>query len=159
MGTHNRGHIGAMPPKDITQEELEAFRAFVNRLPHGKDLELVVLKAHLLIEERLNALIAARLKNPASLLAEERFESYYRIRLAQSFFPPDFHPWLWKALLTLNKVRNRVAHSVAPKGFEGLIDEIISTVPGDFGKEGSSRQERFELTLWSLFYAVSELVE
>jgi hypothetical protein len=148
-----------MSPKDISRNELEAFRAFVNRLPHGKDLELVVLKAHLLIEERLNALIAERLKHPGSLLGEERFESYYRIRLAQSFFPPGFQPWLWKALLMLNKLRNRVAHSVAPKGLEDLIDELIATLPGDFGKGGETRQERFELTLWALFNAVSELVE
>ena len=42
-----------MPDRDITDRQLKAFRRFLERLPHGKELDLVILKAHLLIEEQV----------------------------------------------------------------------------------------------------------
>lgn len=117
----------------------------------------MILKAHLLIEEQVNALIQERLKNPAVLLGEERFESSYRISLAQSFFAPDFKPWLWHALKQLNKLRNRIAHKIEPKGINDIIDDLVGSIPG--GMDALTRQRRFDFALWSLFDAVSELVE
>lgn len=147
-----------MPDKHITDRQGKAFWRFLELLPHGKELDLVILKAHLLIEEQVNALINERLKNSSVILEEERFESYYRICLAQSFFAPDFQPWLWRALKQMNKLRNRVAHRIEPKGIDNLIEDIIKSVPFKYGV-GSTRQERFEFALWSLFDAVSELVD
>src|SRR5260221_9560091 len=100
-----------MPSAKITRRRIEAFKRFLVLLPHGRELDLVILKAHLLIEEQINALVAERLRNAPVLLNEERFESYYRICLAQSFFPSDFQPWLWHALRQLSKLRNRIAHN------------------------------------------------
>jgi hypothetical protein len=148
-----------MPAGDITDRQLRAFRRFLERLPHGKELDLVILKAHLLIGEQVNALLQERLKNPSVLLGEERFESFYRICAAQAFFTPDFQPWLWHALRQLNKLRNRVAHHIEPKRIDNLIDDLIRSIPGDIGKGAPTGQERFEFALWSLFDAVSELVE
>ncbi len=148
-----------MSHETITDRQIEAFKRFVLRLPHGQDVDLVILKAHLLIEEQVNALLHARLRNSQVLLSEERFESVYRIRLAQSFFEPDFHPWLWRALLQLNKLRNRVAHSIDPKGRAQLMEDIVNTVPGAGGKDERSAQDRFEYALWSLHQAVSSFVE
>ncbi len=157
--TKTLDHAIQMPTRDITDRQLKAFDRFLKLLPHGRELDLVILKAHLLIEEQVNALIQERLKNSSVILGEERFESYYRICLAQSFFPPDFQPWLWRALKQMNKLRNRVAHKIEPEGLDNVIEDLIQSMPGEFGKVGSTRQERFELTLWSLFDAVSELVE
>ena len=148
-----------MPDRDINDRQLQAFRRFLERLPHGKELDLVILKAHLLIEEQVNALIRERLKNAEVLLSEERFESFYRICLAEAFFSPDFQPWLWHALTQLNKLRNRVAHHIEPKGLDNIIEDLIRSIPGDIGKDAPTRQERLEFALWSLFDAVSELVE
>jgi len=128
-------------------------------LPHGKELDLVILKAHLLIEEQINLLVAERLKNPDVILDEERFESHYRIRLAQSFFPIDFQPWLWHALRQLNRLRNRVAHSLSPKGLNDIAEDVIRAVPGELSPPDAALQYRLEIALWSLFDAVSELVE
>ena len=82
-----------MSDEDITDRRLEAFDRFLKRLPHGKELDLVILKAHLLIEEQINLLIDERLKNSGAL-EEANLESLHRICLAQSFFPPDHQPWL-----------------------------------------------------------------
>jgi hypothetical protein len=149
-----------MADTKITDRQLSAFRRFLNRLPHGKEIDLVILKAHLLIEEQVNEISRERLKNPSVLLDEERLESLDRIRLAQSLFEPNFQPWLWHALRKLNKLRNRIAHNIEPKGINDLIDDLIKSIPGSFHKdEDATRQDRLELSMWSLFEAVSALVE
>jgi hypothetical protein len=149
-----------MAADEITDRQIAAFRRFITRLPHGKDVDLVILKAHLLIEEEINAIIGSRLINAEVLLGEERFESTYRIRLAKSFFDHEFQPWLWKALFQLNKLRNRVAHNIDPKGREDLMTNIIETVPHSSAVHaGESLQEHFEFVLWILHEAVSSLVD
>jgi hypothetical protein len=148
-----------MPHKKITDRQIEAFKRFITRLPHGKDVDLVILKAHLLIEEEVNAILRARLRDPDVLLAEERFESIYRIRLAQSFFEPKYLPWLWHSLIQLNKLRNRVAHSIDPKGREHIMEDIVNSIPSAGGKDDRSPQDRFEFALWVLHEAVSSMVE
>ena len=55
-----------MSTDEITDRQLESFQRFLKLLPHGKDLDLVILKAHLLIEEQLRQLISERLKNPST---------------------------------------------------------------------------------------------
>ena len=148
-----------MSTSEISQRHLQAFERFVTRLPHGKGVDLVILKAHLLVEEQVNALIRERLANADVLLGEERFESVYRIRLAQSFFPEDHLPWMWHALLQLNKLRNRVAHSIDPKGLENIMEDVIQSIPMTAGKDVRPLQDRFEFMLWFLFEAVSSVVE
>lgn len=148
-----------MAEREITKRQLQAFRRFLEHLPAGKELDLVILKAHLLIEEQIYLLIAQRLKNAEPLLNDERFGSSYRIRLAQSFFPANFQPWLWNALRQLNKLRNRIAHSLAPKDTDNIVNDIINTVPGAARWSAPTRQDRFEFALSSLFDSVSELVE
>lgn len=148
-----------MTESEITRRQLQAFKRFLERLPHGKDTDLVILKAHLLIEEQINALIRERLKCPDPLLAEERFESIYRIRLAQAFFEQDHLPWLWHAVVQLNKLRNRVAHSIDPKGRDNIMEDIVRSIPTAGDPDPRPLQDRFEFALWSLFEAVSSLVE
>lgn len=153
-------HAGRMPDSEITERHLHAFRRFISLLPSGKELDLVILKAHLLIEEQVNVVIDQRLKS-AGALKKARLESFQRICLAESFFPSDFQPWLWPALTKLNKLRNDIAHQISPAGIDASIDHIIKSVPGasDIGAAANTRQGKFEITLWSLFDAVSELVE
>ena len=56
-----------MPDIEITDRQLKALERFMKLLPHGKELDLVILQAHLLIEEQVNALIDEQLKNTPAL--------------------------------------------------------------------------------------------
>lgn len=145
------------PP--ITPRQIEAFRSFVTRLPHGQDVDLVILKGHLLIEAELNEIVSARLPNAGALVDDDRFNAAFRIKLAQALFPAGHQPWLWIALGKLNTLRNRVAHKLTPPDRDKLIREVIALVPGVSSALPEPIQEQFEFTLWSLFTAVSELVE
>lgn len=143
----------------VSSHEVKAFKRFLTRLPHGKDVDLLILKAHLLMEEQINAILRKRLRNPEVLLAEEKFESFYRVLLAQSLFVPNHQLWMWRALCQLNKLRNRIAHQIDPKGRESIMEDIIHSIPGAAGNDPRQLQERFEFALWLLFSAVSALVE
>ena len=147
-----------MTKDDISDRQIKAARRLFELLPRGKDLELVILKAHLLIEEQLNFLLAERLKNP-SVLDEVELGSFHRICLAQSFFPPDHQPWLWKGLKKLNRLRNHIAHDLEPKGVQDRIDDLISGYPGDLSNRFPERQHRFKHMLWSMHNAISELLD
>lgn len=146
-------------PPPVSNRQIEAFKRFIVLLPHGQDVDLVILKAHLLVEEQVNAILEARLPNPAALLTEERFESVYRIKLAQSFFPEGSHDWVWRSLVQVNKLRNRVAHRIEAKGRDNLMRDIIDHIPGAGKPKSESLQEDFEVAMWLLHNAVSLLVE
>lgn len=149
-----------MPDSEMTLRQRQMFDRFLSVLPSGRELDLVILKAHLLIEEQVNAFIDERLTN-AGALKKAELNSFQRICLAESFFPSDFKPWLWPALTKLNKLRNDIAHKISPAGIHARIDHIIKSIPGadDIGNLANTRQGQFELTIWSLYDAVSNLVE
>lgn len=142
---------------EVSAKQVRAFQRFLTILPHGKDRDLVLLKAHLLIEEQVRQIVDERLKNPRALI-DTRIDCHQAICLAQSFFPADFQPWLWSALKRLNKIRNDIAHTLEPKGLDDKIKDFVASFPSGF-LDVPGDASSFELTLWSMFVAVSDLVE
>lgn len=145
---------------EFTTRHLEAFKRFLSLLPHGKEPELVLLKGHLLIEEQIHALIDRRLQNPQALReANARLEAHQAIQLAQAFFPPGHMVDIWRAISKLNTLRNDIAHKLVEKG--SLADRIeawVQSAPTG-ARDFDDSTARFEITLWSLFEAVSSLVD
>jgi hypothetical protein len=142
--------------EDVSPRQIQAFRRFLLLMPHGKELDLVLLKAHLLVEEQVRQIVDERLKNPRAL-EDTRIDCHQAICIAQAFFPEDHQPWLWAALKKLNKLRNDIAHKLEPKGLADRIDDFVSSFPSGFAELPET--DRFEMTLWSVFTAVSDLVE
>lgn len=147
----------------VSTKEVEAFRRFVTLLPHGKDLILVILKGHLLIEEQLRQIVDEHVKKPEAL-AMAHLNCFQVICLAEAFCSDRAAPWVWKALRNLNSLRNDTAHNIEPKRFQQRIEGIVWTVGENsiFAGSGfgdSNEQTRFELCLWVLFTSVAALVE
>lgn len=145
---------------EITERQLDAFERFLSVLPHGQDTELVLLKGHLLIEEQVRTLVDKRLRNPAALHeANATLECHQVIHLAKAFFPLGHQPELWQAVAKLNKMRNDIAHNILPSGsLNDRISAWVETFPTGFC-DLTDKTLRFEFTLWSLFAAISELVD
>ena len=143
--------------KEISARVIAAFRRFLQLLPHGKDRELLVLKAHLLIEEQIRTLISEQLKNPIAL-KKAKLSCHHCICLAQSFFPPDFQPWIWDAARELNGIRNEIAHNIELDALDERIERFVQAYPSGF-HDLEDRAGRFDLTLWSLFTAIADLVD
>lgn len=139
-----------------SRRQIKAFRRFLEKLPHGKDQDLVILKGHLLIEEQVRLIIDQRLSNPLAL-RDTRIECHQAICLAQSFFPEGHNIKFWSALKKLNGIRNAIAHKTEDPGLKNKIDDFIQSVPVDWG--ATDKQKEFELKLWALFVHVSSFVE
>ena len=56
---------------EFNDRQTKALNKFLDVLPHGGDLDLVILKAHLLIEEQINLIIDRHTKNPQALKAAQ----------------------------------------------------------------------------------------
>jgi hypothetical protein len=141
----------------VTERQLEAFKRFLELLPHGKDRDLVILKAHLLVEEQLRQIISERLKNPAAV-EDARLSFAQCAALARSSFPEGHDPDLWKATTLLNKIRNALAHQLEPRSIDKAISQFVTTIQpqGDYTPDPAVN---FEFALWGLFASVSTLVE
>jgi hypothetical protein len=137
-------------------KQIKAFRRFLELLPNGKDKELIILKAHLLIEEQINLVLQQKLANPLTL-AEAKLDCHQKICLAQSLFPLNHYSKFWNAIKKLNSLRNHVAHNIDLKGLNDKIDDFVNAVPVDW--VGSSKEQTFELSLWSLFANLSSFVD
>src|SRR4051794_32075616 len=132
----------------ISNRQLEAFTRFVSSLPSTNEIDLVILKAHLLIDNQINLIIEKRLQNSKALFDAANIESFEKICLAEAFFPSGFRPWLWSALKKLNKLRNDIGSRLSPTGIDVSIDQIIRGVPtvGDLASVAETRQARFEIS-------------
>ncbi|MFT4504615.1 hypothetical protein [Caballeronia sp. 15711] len=139
-----------------TERETDAFMRFMKLLPHGKDIELVVLKAHLLIEEQIHLIVRNRLQNPDVL---GRLNCGQAIKLAQAFYPPEHEPETWKAVKQLNSLRNDIAHQLQSDQLKDKMQALVRSFPSGFANIAEDDQDNFELTMWSLFVAVSSLAE
>ena len=147
-----------MTENQVTQRHVEAFGRFLKLLPHGKDLTLVILKGHLLIEEQVWQIIDERVGKPDALRKNVKFDCHQAICIAEALCPQEQEPWLWEAVKKLNKIRNEIAHKTEPVGIEDRVDDFVNSVAsGLYFSE--DKQGRFEGALWSLFEAVSSLVE
>lgn len=145
------------PSETPSQYVVDSFRRFFSLLPRSRDKELTILKGHLLVEEQLRRLISERLKNPEPF-KQARFGFHQCVYLAQSLYPPDYDPWIWEAALNLNKVRNDIAHQLEPKELTKGINKFIKSHPSGFA-ELADQGSQFDLVLWALFTALSQLAE
>jgi hypothetical protein len=86
------------------------------------DLSMIVLKGHLLVERRLNAIIVHHVR-PAADIASVGLRFFQKVALAKAlvanvnFFPPDF----WDFATLLNQLRNDFAHDLEPPKLEGHL--------------------------------------
>lgn len=100
------------------------------------DPSLVVLKAHLLMEEQLWSVISTRLRLHEDLLArfKKQFQSSRDIALiAEALVSAEevaFHDaeWVWKAIEKMNALRNRMAHDLEPVGVTDKMADVVDCV-------------------------------
>jgi len=112
--------VEEMPP-----EERESIRYFLTHMPEmDSDLTLVVLKGHLLIEQKIREFISERVLSPAAV-DEAHLTSYQALCLAEALTLPNDEPKrLWSILRKLNALRNKLAHKLDPYGIQERAEEI-----------------------------------
>lgn len=152
-----------MTDAKVTSREAESLRRFILKLPHKADPVLVILKAHLLIEEQLRLLVDERMAKPEALKTAE-LECNQIICIAEALTGNTFVPQMWTALRKLNKLRNDLAHQFEPKGMNDRMAYLAKVVGETHPMwEGDTPwpdpMTEFDAAMWVLFVRVSALVE
>jgi hypothetical protein len=128
---HKKGSFGYSPSRDgVSLEErrkrIEELSATVQAkarqtLSTVRNLELVVLKCHLLVEYMLNQFIDLTARTEG-VIDNERFTFSQKETLVHLLgFPPD--PLFFPSVDLLNRIRNQVAHTLDLD--RRLIDQLI----------------------------------
>jgi hypothetical protein len=97
---------------------------FLRHFPLGsKDVALVVLKAHLLLEESVMRMLASLLLQPEAIeRANLRF--YQKLCLIKALLPVD--PYMMEAAEKLNTMRNKLAHHLDYPQIEAQVRDFLS---------------------------------
>lgn len=111
--------------RDFSIQEFVDFSA--KELRDIDDIQLLILKGHILVEYSLNCYLEANAKGENSDFFKERFTFSNKIKIAKHFtILGDRNDNLLKELQLLNKVRNEIAHSLNYS--ESVLNELISEV-------------------------------
>ncbi|MBN1393216.1 MAG: hypothetical protein JW947_10500 [Sedimentisphaerales bacterium] len=103
-------------------------------MPRSKDLTLIVLKGHLLVEEQLEKIIEDVLSS-TSMLKDARLSYYQKLKLAQCIVGKKFSQKtnfenreydFGKASEKLGELRNKLAHNIEVPKMNLLIDNFCS---------------------------------
>ncbi len=100
---------------------------FLHHMPRSGDVELTLLKGHLLVEKILQMLIDRSLRNPLAI-RDARFTFRHRLYLAKSLYPENYLEWVWEAAQKLNSVRNEMAHSLDKRTFDQKLKDFVDFV-------------------------------
>jgi hypothetical protein len=121
-----------MKANDEIYADISRFQEHLGLKP-GADIQMLLLKAHLLIEELLQSMIESLVRCPDEL-SDARFTFQHSLCLAKALRDPSILPelvWVWDGVRHLNSVRNLMAHKINPKGFEEKLEVLMSMVEGN----------------------------
>jgi hypothetical protein len=92
-------------------------------LPDSEDLEIIVLKGHLIIEEMLYTLATKLCKQPKHFdSARLTFKQLCCVVRSLLFIP--VLDTGWDAIAVLNQLRNKLAHNLEPQDINNQINEL-----------------------------------
>ncbi|WP_394237104.1 hypothetical protein [Pseudomonas anguilliseptica] len=124
---------------------------FMKVLPKNGDIELTLLKCHLLSEEVLTKLISKAFKNPKHL-SDARLSFSQKIKLARAANEINHASWVWKALELLNQARNELSHSLALEETQERINKFVLHVKSHSDETPSNViTEKFTEFHWAIF--------
>lgn len=121
----------------MSDDELD--RKIRNHLSDLRDLTLLVLKSHLLIEEQINWTLREVMPNAAAL-DDGRFTFYQRVQVLRAINRVDRMDKTLDFAERLNRIRNMLAHKLEPTG----IDDEVKTFVTDFA--ASMAMKTFNVT-------------
>ena len=134
--------------RNYTDDEFGFF--IISELTDLKDIELTILKGHILTEFAINCYLESISENQKSDFFKENFTYSSKIKILRHFgnYSGPGGEYIIKSLEILNKLRNTIAHSLTIN--HNLIKEFLATLKkisplkGNFNKESLPEQNRLE---------------
>ena len=147
----------------LKQVHDNAFGRFMEHMPRpDSDLVVVVLKAHLLIEEQVWGVVVGRLSlnDDARKRFSDTFDFGHLALIAEAAVPAkdvEFYDagWVWKAVEKINTLRNRIAHDLEPAGLDDRLKDISDAVLMDYEKR--EPRSDFYLVVFNVCAVLSNL--
>ena len=122
--------------KSIAQEHEREFKIFKNTT---RDVDLLVLKGHMLVEQFLTSLIESYCWKP-EFLEDARLSFFNKVKLARCLV---IHPMpddsIWDNIECLNRLRNEISHKWKSEKREKLIRDFLTYRAKDHEKVALSR--------------------
>ena len=128
---------------------------FMETLPKSGDVELTLLKCHLLVDEVLTNIICKSFKNQ-NYIKDARLTFAQKVKLARASIEIPHALWVWKALHLLNQARNELAHNLTKEQIEQKLETFTAYV-----KEHNTEMpedalsEKFSRFHWAVFATYS----
>ncbi len=94
-------------------------------LPKGRDLTLIILKGHLLVEEELNDFLVHCSFQPTAL-EDARLTFLQKLRVVRAFYPLRQTAKEWALAEDLNKLRNKISHHAEVLDLSSLVDHLVA---------------------------------
>ncbi len=124
--------------------EIDEFRKRTKRLfPKTTELDLWVLKGHLLIEEQINRLIEQGMCEK-KYLKEARLSSNQKIKLAQAMMSKSGFEREWTFIEDLNSIRNKLAHRAEVEQLNLIVDKAIKPFMSSRFRKSKTKKQRIE---------------
>jgi hypothetical protein len=110
-----------MPESRMSQAE--QFERVRRLLPPLVNLELLVLKGHLLMEEQLELILEAHSRVP-KLIKDARLSFIQKLHLAQAVSGIETDQE-WRFIVRVNTLRNSLVHRLEPGDVAALVDDVL----------------------------------
>lgn len=116
--------------EDSYQDMLARIDRIVKHLKRDADSEVLILKTHLLVEEIITEILTRSLQNdnPLGIKVTQNMMFAKKLDLCWALNRHDVLPAVWEPLKKLNLIRNKMAHSLEPKGIDLMIEEYIESI-------------------------------
>jgi len=121
--------------------KLDPVAAITRHLEATDDPTLLILRTHLLIEERFRRIVARICRLPDELLPA-RLSFYQVLCVCRAVVGRhDEEPWAFVA--RLNEVRNRLAHHLDPGNLDELIGSVVKKLDRPHDRRAATPVNRF----------------
>lgn len=113
-----------MSSRILTREQILEIMKCYDHLPAPQNLEVTILKGHLLVETRLKEYIRKKLPN-AQECDLDRFRFSQLIEIARGLCPSSDHRDIWQSIQKLNMLRNRLSHELDDARFTNALEDFL----------------------------------
>jgi len=115
--------------------------AIKHHLERTDDPTLLILRTHLLIEERLRDVLA-RICRSADELPAARLSFHQVLSLCSAIIGRHDDP-AWGFVARLNKVRNRMSHHLDPGNLDELLGSVVEKLGPGYAERFKTPVDRF----------------
>ena len=129
----------------------------MKHFPFKGQLDLIVLKGHLLIEQLLWQFVDTRVEYPNALEPfkdpNRPFSPKILVRFAQSLDKNEEFAWVWKAIRDLITIRNSLAHRLEDEKLDKKIENLAEYLSRFIGKALTETRD-YEMQLKTSIMAI-----